>query len=326
MVCNPKFSVIVPTFNRADAVQRAVESLLAQTYANLEILVIDDGSTDATAQVLQPYRDRIRYFYQKNGGVCAARNAGLRLATGAWVGFLDSDDEWTPRKLTAHVEAIRSNPEIIAHIVNASIEFPGRAALDYFKTRHFRVKPNGMATKAALPWVAGHGLWSLIPCVVSRETVQKVGWFDETLSLHEDLDFLLRVATIGPWGASPEVAAKFVRREEPEHLSLTGRAFGKVREDEEQMLKVLERFRTTHNLNGSCRRAINRRMGECYFRLALHYREQRPRREFRISLRQSLAHNVTLRHIFKCLLISLPANNGLRLYRRWSGMEPICRN
>jgi len=100
----PRISVIIPTFNRAAWVREAVDSVLAQTFQDFELLVVDDGSTDETGAGLAPYGDRLRYLYQVRQGVSAARNRGLELAAGEWITFLDSDDLWLPRKLETQVD------------------------------------------------------------------------------------------------------------------------------------------------------------------------------------------------------------------------------
>jgi hypothetical protein len=105
-------SVIIPCYNRAYIVRQTIDSVLAQTYANFEAVVIDDGSTDNTREVVTGYTDRrIRFFHKTNGGLSSARNAGLDVARGEFVAFLDSDDAWHPWKLAAQVEIFRRHPE-----------------------------------------------------------------------------------------------------------------------------------------------------------------------------------------------------------------------
>lgn len=99
----PRVSVIVPTYNRAAYVVRAVESVLAQTVKDFEIIVVDDGSTDNTKDVLGQYQDKIRYIYQENKGPSAARNSGVLNARGEYIAFLDSDDRWLPDMLSAQL-------------------------------------------------------------------------------------------------------------------------------------------------------------------------------------------------------------------------------
>src|SRR6266404_4270752 len=104
----PTVSVIIPTFNRSKLVVNAVQSVLGQTYRDYEIIVVDDGSTDNTAEALTPYMDRIRYVYQANLGASAAQNRGLQLARGKWISILASDDLWLPAKLEAQLKAVAS--------------------------------------------------------------------------------------------------------------------------------------------------------------------------------------------------------------------------
>ena len=109
-----KVTVIIPTYNRAYCLAATLQSLQRQTYPHWEALVIDDGSTDDTAALITQLRrddDRIRYHPQRNQGVSGARNAGLRLADGDWIAFLDSDDSWQSWKLAAQVACLESLPE-----------------------------------------------------------------------------------------------------------------------------------------------------------------------------------------------------------------------
>jgi len=103
-------SAIIAVYNGADQIRRAIDSVLAQTHLVDELLVIDDGSTDETPEVVAAYGDRVRYVRQRNGGVAAARNNGIRTATSEWVALLDHDDEWLPRKIELQLEMLRANP------------------------------------------------------------------------------------------------------------------------------------------------------------------------------------------------------------------------
>jgi glycosyltransferase involved in cell wall biosynthesis len=106
-------SVIVPCYNRADIVRETLDSVLAQTYRTVEIIVIDDGSTDNTREVVSSYADRrVRYFYKANGGLSAARNSGLDAARGEFIAFLDSDDVWHPWKIAAQMEIFARYPDV----------------------------------------------------------------------------------------------------------------------------------------------------------------------------------------------------------------------
>jgi glycosyltransferase involved in cell wall biosynthesis len=104
---NPKVSVVIPTYNRAETVRGAIESVLAQTFSDLEVIVVDDGSSDDTGQVLSgAYGDRIRYYAQTNQGASVARNKGIEQARGEWIAFLDSDDLWEKEKLEQQLQVL----------------------------------------------------------------------------------------------------------------------------------------------------------------------------------------------------------------------------
>ena len=108
----PLVSVIIPSYNAARYVAEAVASALAQTYQPLEIILINDGSTDDTEEVLRPYVGKIRYFYQPNRGLSATRNRAIALARGELIAFLDADDVWLPEKLARQVDCLTQNPRI----------------------------------------------------------------------------------------------------------------------------------------------------------------------------------------------------------------------
>lgn len=105
-------SVLIPTYNRAYIIAASIDSVLAQTYQNVEIVVVDDGSTDDTPAVLEKYGSRIRYIFQQNAGLAAARNTGLAAARGEYIAFQDSDDIWLPNKLEMQMAVMREHPEL----------------------------------------------------------------------------------------------------------------------------------------------------------------------------------------------------------------------
>src|SRR5687767_8549903 len=105
-------SVIIPTYNRGYIIKPTIESVLAQTYGNFEIIVVDDGSTDDTRTVIEQFGARVRYLYQPNAGLAAARNTGLGAARGEFIAFQDSDDTWVPWKLEAQMALMRHIPQL----------------------------------------------------------------------------------------------------------------------------------------------------------------------------------------------------------------------
>ena len=107
---NPRVSVIIPTYNRGWTLQAAMDSVLAQTYLDFELIVVDDGSSDDTAEILAAYGPEVKRIRQANAGVSAARNTGIRAARGELVAFLDSDDRWLPDKLKVQVDFFAVRP------------------------------------------------------------------------------------------------------------------------------------------------------------------------------------------------------------------------
>ncbi|HET6262971.1 MAG TPA: glycosyltransferase family 2 protein, partial [Chloroflexia bacterium] len=123
---NSPVSVVIPTYNRAHCIAHAIDSVLRQALPPHEVIVVDDGSTDDTATVLARYDRRVRVLRQENGGVSVARNNGIAAASGQWIAFLDSDDEWAPQKLAAHAEAIGAGGTMVVHAVNGLVFGAGR--------------------------------------------------------------------------------------------------------------------------------------------------------------------------------------------------------
>ncbi len=120
--------MVIPTYNRAEMVVEAVQCVLAQTHSNTEIIVVDDGGTDDTPQRLAEFGPRVLYLRQANQGVAAARNAGIRRASGEFVAFLDSDDLWHQRKLEIQMDYLRRHPEVGIVVCHWDLR-PGRLAL-----------------------------------------------------------------------------------------------------------------------------------------------------------------------------------------------------
>ena len=111
-----KISVIIPTYNRKHTLSRSIGSVISQTIKPLEIIVVDDGSTDGTGDWVSAKYPSVKYMYQKNSGVSSARNNAIRNTKGGWIAFLDSDDEWLPNKLEQQINYIKAHPEhILCH-------------------------------------------------------------------------------------------------------------------------------------------------------------------------------------------------------------------
>lgn len=183
-------SVIIATFNREILIVKAIESVLAQTFKDFELIVVDDGSTDSTAQVLAKYRDRITYLYQENKGPSAARNLGIKNANGAYVCFLDSDDLWHKDKLKIQLNAINHNPDIKICYTN-EIWIRNGIRVNQKKIHQ---KYSGWIFQKCLPLC----IISPSSVLINREVFDKIGLFDEDLIVCEDYDFWLRASIYYP--------------------------------------------------------------------------------------------------------------------------------
>jgi glycosyltransferase involved in cell wall biosynthesis len=183
-------STVIPTFNRRALIGRCVESAFAQTYPSQEVIVVDDGSTDGTGDFLRErYGRRIRYVWQRNGGVSNARNHGMRLASGELIALLDSDDLWEPTKLEKQVAFFRARPDFGMVLTDVRrVDGAGRL-IDVFRRRDV-IRNDGDALADVLLNPA------LVPAsiMIRRTVFEQLGGFDETLNTAEDIEFHLRIA------------------------------------------------------------------------------------------------------------------------------------
>lgn len=203
----PETSVIIPTWNRRELIARAIDSVLAQTRAVEEIIVVDDGSSDGTRELLADrYGKRIVYAYQDNAGVSAARNRGLALARGRYLALLDSDDEWLPEKTQRQVDFLEAHPGIGMVLCNVLRVNPDGSLIDVFDRRR-QVPADG----PALRWVLRDPALAPLSVLMRREVYDTVGGFDVDLRTAEDLDFHLRVAARWPIGVVAEPLARALR-------------------------------------------------------------------------------------------------------------------
>jgi glycosyltransferase involved in cell wall biosynthesis len=183
---NPAVSVIIPTYNRGWILREAIDSVLAQDYRDYELIVVDDGSTDDTRQILGSYGRQIIVLQQPNQGVSAARNRGIAESRAQLVAFLDSDDLWLPQKLARQVAFFQSNPEAL--ICQTEETWVRNGVRVNPKKRH--QKHTGMIFEPSLALC----LVSPSAVMIRKPLFDAVGLFDESLPACEDYDLWLRVS------------------------------------------------------------------------------------------------------------------------------------
>jgi glycosyltransferase involved in cell wall biosynthesis len=184
----PKVSVVMPAYNAAAYIEEAIQSVLRQTFRDFEIVVIDDGSTDGTAEVVAATGAPVRLLRQANGGAASARNRGIEAARGEFVAFLDADDLWHPRMLRAQLEAFARQPE--AGLVFTNCWYTdGRRILPLTRTAQRRAA-EGWVFRALL----AENFVMTTTVMVRRECLERVGMFDESLPVSEDYDLWMRIA------------------------------------------------------------------------------------------------------------------------------------
>lgn len=188
-----RVTAVITAFNRASTVGAAVNSVLAQTFGDLELVVVDDGSTDGTAEVLRAYGDRITVITQANRGRAEARNAGVRVATGDYIGFLDSDDLWLPDRIERQVPVLDAQPGVgLVHGHVEVIDLAGEPLVAETKRmREIFERAHRRAPSYARYALGSRCLTSTI--LVRREAFDRVGLYDPAIAV-EDVELYLRLA------------------------------------------------------------------------------------------------------------------------------------
>ena len=229
-------SVIIPTYNRKNTLPRAVESVLKQTYKPIEIIVVDDGSTDGTKEWFSEMYPLVHYTYQVNSGVSSARNTGINSARGDWIALLDSDDEWLPDKLEIQVKLLQNNAELRFCHTN-EIWIRNGVRINQMKKHQ---KYGGNIFNKCLDICRISPSSSLFHTSVIKD----VGLFDESLDVCEDYDLWLRITAKYPvLFLDQPLIKKFGG-----HTDQLSRVFGGI---EQYRIRSLEKILTSKSLSGS---------------------------------------------------------------------------
>ena len=201
----PTVSIIIPTYNRAHLVGRAIESVLNQTYQDFEIIVVDDDSTDNTQKVVNEFQKkdkRIKYIKMNvNKGSAAARNIGIKIARGDYIAFLDSDDEWLPEKLEKQIRLFFANKNLGFVSCNTIIlNFSGQKKAEYKISRSHNY---------FLTLLERNIICSSSSVIIKKGIIGDIGYFDENLRLAQDWEMWIRVAQKYAFDFMPEPLLKY---------------------------------------------------------------------------------------------------------------------
>lgn len=341
----PTVSIVIPTYNRSDLLVSALESVFAQTYTQIEVIVVDDGSTDDTAAVMAPYHDRVVYVHKPNGGLSSARNAGMRRATGKYMALMDSDDLCEPERLALEVAYLEHNPDVVLCSSDFSA-FDGVAVTEpshiasYYAA--FKDAPDGVASiypeaglldPNSVSWLRARGLapiriyrgemyerlaWGNFihpPTVLVRRTAcEKIGEFDESIPYVADYDWFLRASRLGPIGYLDVPLLKY--RYSPDQMSSDRHtakiAYGNV--------VIINKLRAADHAYFTAHRAeFRRRLGGCYLSAANVLADSSRLRALG-ELVRSIAHGVVNGQTFRILAkLVLPR---FVIERRRRGLKP----
>ena len=249
-----KVSVIIPAYNKAEYTQRTVDSVLAQSYPCLEVIVVDDGSTDNTSQKMASYKDKIRYISKANGGACSARNTGIHASSGEYVAFIDCDDLYEPRKIEVCAVYLNAHPQYgfvhtAAHLIDHQDKIEG--IYDHPKSRR-----QGWITRQL---ILGNHIGNST-ALIRREVLFQAGLFDESIFTPGDWDLWLRLSETAQVGYIPEPLTKY--RITDNYI------FNRLELAQREELHVVEKFFQRHQdgyLRAQAFSNVYLRFAQCYF-------------------------------------------------------------
>lgn len=189
-------SVVIPAYNSEGHIGRAVDSVLGQSLTAFEVIVVDDGSTDNTGEIVKDYGDKVQYIYQENAGVSVARNTGIEIAKGNWIAFLDADDEWLKDKLKLQTELLGKNPDLKWAYSNFHINRPDSAELElaHRSSALKKLLGNRESFNDYLKAYVTYGFAWTCTLIINRDVFRKTGMFEPGMKRAQDNDLWFRIA------------------------------------------------------------------------------------------------------------------------------------
>ena len=286
---------MIPAYNRRSYIRESLDSIFAQTFRDFEVIVVDDGSTDGTEEVLASYADRIQLLRQDNRGPSAARNLGVRHARGRWIAFQDSDDLSTPDHLEFLFGFVERNPDYGMVFANGGyLKGPehGRETI-VPRNRSRRVAAKGVTLRDLFE----EGIFRVQTSLIAKSALEAVGGFDESICIGEDMDLAMRIWMRYPVAYLDKVVFLYRRHAG----NLVGNNELRLLENIRVIEKLVRESPRAREIVGPAR--IARRIAYRYYRLAKSYWKRGEREKARAAIRQA----VSLR----------PLSLKYRLYRLW---------
>lgn len=202
----PFFSVIIPLYNSRHTIAATLNSVLAQDFADVEVIIADDGSTDCSAEIVKSFTDsRIKYLYQENKGASSARNLAMKHAQGNFLAFIDADDYWYPFHLQEHYDAIHKQPHLKVFTSLIEVETPaGTRIPPYTNLKHEKIQEADFFATSLMQTVL-----TSQSTVIHNSVPQKIGYFDTSIAICEDTDYFIRIGFEYTIGIINKVTARY---------------------------------------------------------------------------------------------------------------------
>ena len=317
---SPAISVIIPTYNRADWICEAVDSVFAQTFTDYELLVVDDGSKDNTKEVLSRYGDKLSYIYQINAGCSAARNTGVQASKGRWIAFLDSDDIWEKDKLEMQWNDLQRYPDAVAHSTNARIfrDHIGKE-VDLFDYIGFSEDLNEKVSFIERPLMQQmkYGFGWPQSILTRRDILLSTPLFDTNLKLWQDMDLFYLIASKGGWVVNNTVMVHILRRNEDAELNLS------IQSEKDRVLSyservvLLNRLLAEKNLSDVEQREAEGKLSNSYITLGIEQIMKDDRKAGRANLNKGCSIDSSFKNQVKRMISFMPGFVTKKTFQLW---------
>lgn len=288
----PEVSVIITTYNYGHMLAESIDSVMTQDYDDFELIVVDDGSTDNTSEVVSRYGDRIRYVRQDHSGIAAARNHGIAEAKADLIAFQDADDLWAPNTLSLRVQSIKRHPELGLVFGDAIVLRDGEIVVHSFLKERAVLRTLDtvcergylrIISESAFPALLKERFIPIPSIIIPKQRFDEVGPWDASFEGVEDYEFYLRLS-------------KRFRLGYLDRVLVTCRIHGanvscSVSKQNERRINLLRRFEDDPQLSPSDRRALRRRLSELHVESAWHEKEEGRIRAARSSYMRAWSYN-----------------------------------